>query len=230
MQSHSIDNVMAPTKISLYANAALATALTLGLTCTAQAQIYMCKDANGRTLTSDRPIPECANRAVKELSKDGVVKREIPPPLTPEQIRQKKEAEDKKKAEEAAIAEQKRRDAAIMGAYQNEAQIEAERQRSVSQLRNNINIAITTQNNAEQRRKALQTEADGLVKSGKPVPPPLKTRIDDSQRTINQESKNIAGMEDDMLKIKAKYDDLIKRFRAINGEPAAPDASASAKK
>jgi hypothetical protein len=230
MQSHSIDNVMAPTKIPPYANGALAAAFTLGLACTAQAQIYMCKDANGRTLTSDRPIPECANRAVKELSKDGVVKREIPPPLTPEQIRQKKEAEEKKKAEEAAIAEQKRRDAAIMGAYQNEAQIEAERQRSVSQLRNNINIAITAQNNAEQRRKALQTEADGLTKSGKPVPPTLLARVADSQRTINQESRNIAGMEEDMLKIKLKYDDLLKRFRAINGEPGAPEASASGKK
>ena len=30
--------------------------------CLAQAKIFMCKDASGRTLTSDRAIPECADR------------------------------------------------------------------------------------------------------------------------------------------------------------------------
>lgn len=190
----------------------------------AQAQIYMCKDANGRTLTSDRPIPECANRAQKELRGNGTVKREIPPPLTPEQVRQKKEEEEKRKAEELAAAEQKRRDTVLLTTYQTEAQLEAERQRAVTQLRNNINIAITAQNNAEQRRKAAQTEADLMRKSGKPVPSALKNRIDDAQKVADHESKNVEGMEAEMAKVKLKYDDMLKRYRELN----TPSASASA--
>lgn len=190
----------------------------------AQAQIYMCKDANGRTLTSDRPIPECANRTQKELRGNGTVKREIPPPLTPEQVRQKKEDDEKRKVEETAAADQKRRDTVLLTTYQTEAQLEAERQRAVTQLRNNINIAITAQNNAEQRRKAAQTEADQVRKSGKPVPTALKNRIDDAQKVADHESKNAEGMEAEMVKVKLKYDDMLKRYRELN----TPSASASA--
>ena len=49
---------------------------------TAQAQFFQCKDASGRTLSSDRPIPECADRPVRELGRNGMLKREVPPPLT----------------------------------------------------------------------------------------------------------------------------------------------------
>lgn len=207
----------------LWVLAANALLLTLAAG-SAQAQIYMCKDANGRTLTSDRPIPECANRTQKELRGNGTVKREIPPPLTPDQLRQKKEDEEKRKLEETAAADQKRRDTVLLTTYQTEAQLEAERQRAVTQLRNNINIAITAQNNAEQRRKAAQTEADLVRKSGKPVPPALKNRIDDAQKVADHESKNADGMEAEMVKVKLKYDDMLKRYRELN----TPSASASA--
>ena len=52
--------------------------------------IYMCKDATGKTITSDRPIPECADRAVKELDKNGVIRREVSAPPTAEEKKQAK--------------------------------------------------------------------------------------------------------------------------------------------
>ena len=48
----------------------------------AHATIFMCKDASGRTITSDRPIPECAERTVWEYGNTGSLKREIAAPLT----------------------------------------------------------------------------------------------------------------------------------------------------
>ncbi len=38
----------------------------------AQAEIYICKDASGKTLTSDRPIMECQDRKVRVLGKNGL--------------------------------------------------------------------------------------------------------------------------------------------------------------
>src|SRR5215218_3192456 len=77
----------------------------------AQAQkIFICKDAHGRTFTADRPIQECMGRAVKEMDRNGIVRREIPAPLTAEQRRQKELEEEKRKAEEQAAAEQKQAD------------------------------------------------------------------------------------------------------------------------
>lgn len=218
---------MAPIKLTRFQGSVALLIALLGSAGLAKAQIYMCKDANGRTLTSDRPIPECANRAVKELGKDGTVKREIPPPLTPEQARLKKEADEKRKADEAAAAEQRRRDVLLLTTYLNEQQIEAERQRSVIQIRNNINIAITSQNNAEQRRKAAQAEADQLKKAGKMVPSSLKARIEEAQRSYEHEGKNIEATEAEMAKVKTKYDDILKRYRAVSAGPG--EASAGGK-
>ncbi len=56
--------------------------------------IYSCTDANGKRLTSDRPIPECTNRDQRELNADGSVRRIVPPPPTADE-RAEKEARDR---------------------------------------------------------------------------------------------------------------------------------------
>ena len=90
--------------------------LLAGTSSLVQAQIFSCKDAKGRTLTSDRPIAECAG-AVRELREDGAMRREIAAPLTPEQQRLK----DEEDARAQMLAHQKReqalRDKALLMAY-----------------------------------------------------------------------------------------------------------------
>ena len=96
------------------ASAALKTAIVLPLLLMHAAvhaqKIYMCKDESGRTLTSDRPIPECEGRAIREFDKGGMVKRDIPPPPTAEQKRQMPIDDDKRKAEAEAADERRRAD------------------------------------------------------------------------------------------------------------------------
>ena len=58
-----------------------AVALAQGQTPSA-AGIYSCVDAQGRRLTSDRPIPDCTTREQRVLNKDGSVQRVVPPTLT----------------------------------------------------------------------------------------------------------------------------------------------------
>ncbi|OYU93352.1 MAG: hypothetical protein CFE45_20960 [Burkholderiales bacterium PBB5] len=41
--------------------------------------IYTCVDAQGRKLTSDRPIPDCVTREQRLLNKDGSVRGVLPP-------------------------------------------------------------------------------------------------------------------------------------------------------
>ena len=47
--------------------------------------IYTCVDAQGRRLTSDRPIMACNDREQRELSRSGTVVRVIGPTLTPKE-------------------------------------------------------------------------------------------------------------------------------------------------
>ena len=52
--------------------------LSMLMVTSAQAKIYMCKDASGKTLSSDRPIPECADRPVREYSNNGSKHKDMP--------------------------------------------------------------------------------------------------------------------------------------------------------
>ena len=58
-----------------------ARAQTLGQTQN-EAGIFTCTDARGRTLTADRPIPDCSDRTQRELGPSGVLRRTLEPTYT----------------------------------------------------------------------------------------------------------------------------------------------------
>jgi hypothetical protein len=96
--------------------------------------IYSCIDSKGRRLTSDRPIPECLDREQRELGSSGVVRRVVPPSYTAEE-RAKLDAQ--RKAEElqrARVAEEKRRDKALLVRYPNQAMHDKERADALLQI------------------------------------------------------------------------------------------------
>ena len=97
-------------------------------------RIYTCKDASGKTITSDRPLPECQGREGRVLSKTGTTVQTIEAPLTDEQ-KAAREAEEEKKKEAAAVrAEQQRRDKALLSTYQSLDDLESKRQRALLQV------------------------------------------------------------------------------------------------
>ena len=220
--------VMESIKRTPNATGLLAVAVLACLPHLAQAEIFMCKDASGRTITSDRPIPECANRAVKELNLSGTVKREIPAPLTAEQRQAKKEAEAKRRAEEEAAAEIRRRDVGLLATYQNEQQIDTERKRALTQLRNNISIAVTEQNAALVRRKVAQAEITALTEKKAPVPSHLKAKLMQADKSILFETRTKESLEAEMVKIGLKYDAIMTRYRLVVANGPGFDAATGA--
>ena len=115
-------------------------ALALGAVCpAAQAQnkadspvssgYYSCRDANGRLLTSDRPIMECMNREQKVHNADGTLRRVIEAPLTAEQKRQREEEKARKEAEQERAEQERRRDQILLSSYSSVAAIEQARAR-----------------------------------------------------------------------------------------------------
>ncbi len=72
------------------------------LPCAAQAQIILCKDGAGRTFVSDRAIPECADRAQRVMDRSGVVRQQIPAPLTSEQKKAQRAEEERLRIQVAA--------------------------------------------------------------------------------------------------------------------------------
>jgi cell division protein FtsN len=186
-----------------------------------QAQkILICKDAAGRTLTSDRPIPECADRAVKEMDRNGVVRREIPAPLTAEQKRQKQEEEEKRKTEEAAAAEQRQADRALLARYRNENEIEIAHQRTAAIIQEQIKRESASLAAAEKRRNAAQAEL-AQAKDGKALAIASAHKLQESDQSIADIKKKTREYEDQLAEIDGKFAATLKRYRELTTTTAA---------
>lgn len=190
------------------------------LACSAQAQIFMCKNSAGKTFTSDRPIPDCTG-AIREFAANGQLKRTIPPPLTPEQKKQKQIEDAKQKAEVEAAAEQKRQDRAMLARYGNEFEINASRTRALEQEQEQVKrekLAIT---DAEKQLKIAQEELVPFkLKETKP-PTTLARRIETAESTIRDSQRSVKDHEEQIAQINVKFDETLKRFRELTSATAA---------
>lgn len=188
-----------------------------------QAEIYICKDASGRTLTSDRPIMECQDRKVRVLGKSGLTEREIAPPLSEEQKRQKQVEEEKRKAALAAAEEQRRQDRALMARYGKEADIEVARQRALEQTNDQIKREQESIAAADKSLQVARTEA-AAQRKGK-VPANLQRKIDDLVQEIADSKKLIAENQEELVRINAMFDQAAQRFRQLKGSTGAQTAA-----
>jgi hypothetical protein len=208
------------TAAGLCRRAALALALLLPLA--AGAQLFVCKTPGGRTLTDDKPPPECASTVIRELNRDGSLKRLIEPPLTPEQ-RQERDAEEKRRHEREMEAQaQLRRDRALLETYSSEDEIEAVRDRTLAQRKSLIDHAMQTLNEYKADRKHLDDEAEFYLH--RPMPEKLKRAIDDNLAQQQQAQHTIDDLRAEMRHINENYDAELRRFRELitRGSTPAP--------
>jgi membrane-associated HD superfamily phosphohydrolase len=179
----------------------------------ASAQLFVCTTSGGKTITSDRPPPECADRAIRELRSDGSTKRVIEPPLTPEQKAQR-EVERKKRLQEEEIArEQLRKDKALLEAYSTEAEIDDARDRQIAQRNQMIETAAKRLETHQRERKKLDSELEFYV--NRPVPDTLKRKIESNTAIARSEEKIIASLKADIVRINERFDEDRRRFREL---------------
>jgi hypothetical protein len=179
------------------------------------AQIFMCKDAAGHTLTSDRPIPECADRAMRELDRGGIVRREIAAPLTAEQKQQQKEADEKRKAAQAAVEAQKSEDRAIRMRYRSEHDVDVARKRSLDPVQDQLQREKTALAAVQTQQRQAQLAADAYKKKNAAVPPALMRKLDASDQAVASSQKVIEQREADIAQINAQFDKTLQRYREL---------------
>ncbi len=181
-----------------------------------QAQIFTCKDASGRTISADRPIPECANRPMREISREGWVRREIAAPLTAEQKRQLQLQDEQRKAQQAALEEQRQFDRVLMMRYGSEASIEAARRRELLQLQDKLEESSRLMSDAERRSAELNKKKNLL-------PADLLQKQALTEQAIQAEKQNITHAEAAIMQANVRYDATLKRFRELNASAVPAD-------
>jgi hypothetical protein len=193
----------------------------------ARAQLFVCTDARGRTLTGDRPPPECVDRQVRELRADGSVRRVIEPPLSPEQ-KAAREAETKRQREEAERQRaQMRRDLALLETYASEAEIEETRNRALGSRQQIIDRAQQRLAVHKKERRRLDTEAEFFAK--REMPDKLKRAFEANAALTRSEQRVIDEVRADMERVNARFDAELKRWRGLvsaGGQPVQRSAPA----
>jgi hypothetical protein len=186
----------------------------------AQAQLYVCTTASGRTITADRPPPECADRQIRELRSDGSVRRYIEPPLTAEQ-RAERDAEARRQIDERERQRsQMRRDLSLLETYGSESEIEATRNRALGDRQVLIERATKRMDDLKRERKKLDDETEFFTK--REMPEKLKRALAANNEMVKTQQKVIADTKADMEKVNERYDSEIRRFRELVKSGAQP--------
>ncbi|PRC91564.1 DUF4124 domain-containing protein [Solimicrobium silvestre] len=181
----------------------------------AHADIYSCKDSAGHMITSDRPIPECANRSTQIYGNNGSLKQEFAAELTPEQKRAA-ELKEQQRVKEAQQQEQlKKEQRYLIAHYPNEQSVEIARHQAVDVLEAKIKvekhlIEVTTaalNKNREEQLHIPQNQTNKIIAA--------QNQEDDLAQTIEHSEHLIHNYQIEEIKINLQFDETHRRYLEI---------------
>ena len=181
--------------------------------------IFRCVDANGKRITSDRPMPECANRDHSQLNPDGSLNRIVPPPPTDDE---RAEAERKDREAKVALSAKNdaiRRDRNLLNRFPDEAAHAKARAKALDDIGNSVRISEARINLLKAERKPLLDEAEFYI--GKPLPAKLKSALDANDAALDAQRALVQNQQVEVVRINGLYDAELARLKKLwAGTPA----------
>lgn len=202
-------------------------ALLLATSAQAAGEFYCCQDpASGRRVCGDTLPEQCRGRAYRVLDSGGNVVKEVGAPLTPEQKAEQILENRRKKKQEEADRELRRRDQALLDTYTTPEDIDIAQKKAEA----DVNVAIQATNDriatAQKKRNKLADEAEFYKK--KAMPPELEKDLRAIEHEIKLQQELVELKKKEFDTIKAKYDADRKRyFELTRRSPAAPSGGAA---
>lgn len=182
--------------------------------CAVQAQsIYSCVDSQGRRLTSDRPIRECADREQKVLNPDGSQRHVVGPSMTAEERAAFEESERQRLQAEAARRDAVRQDRNLMARYRNEAAHQKARENALEPTVAAIRSGRLRLNELAQERKQLDNEAEFY--RGRELPRGLKLKYEQNDAAMVAQREAIDQHSTEMQRIEGLFDEELSRLRRL---------------
>jgi chromosome segregation ATPase len=137
------------------------------LTTAVQAEVYTCTTANGRKITSDRPIAECADREQRELETTTGRITIIKPKQTEAERYAEREAQKQVLREKESALQQQRRDQQLLARYPDDAALEEKRSYLLEEIKKRWAPTLEEQAKINARRQELNTQALARRKANK---------------------------------------------------------------
>jgi hypothetical protein len=188
--------------------------------------IYTCVDAKGHRLTSDRPIIDCIDREQQVLSPQGQVMRKIGPSLTAGERAAEEEKARRAAEERNRLAEEKRRDRALLVRYPDRATHDKERAQAIASIDDVIATANRRIVELGDERRTLETELEFHKGDIAKAPASLKRKIDENEQNVAAQKRFIANQEEEKKRTNARFDEEVVRLKPLWAQ-AAPAAAVS---
>jgi type I site-specific restriction endonuclease len=175
--------------------------------------IFTCTDANGKKLTSDRPIAECSTREQRVLNADGSVRNVLGPTLTADE-RADKEARDREAAAVVATRQDAvRRDRNLIARFPDEAAHRKARNSALDSMRNAVRLSEARLELLAKERKPLMDEAEFYT--SRTMPAPLRAQIEGNETTTEAQRALIQNQQIEVLRINKLYDAELERLKKL---------------
>ena len=198
------------------------TLFSLGLAClaclggiTTAQDIYTCVDAKGRTITADRPIPECNDRTQRELTRSGMVKRQLGPTLTMHEQTALDEKEKLAAEIRARENEEKRRDKVLLQRYPTRAAHDQERAAALVQIDEVIKASSKRRGELADQRKAIASEFEFYAKNPSKAPGALKRKLEENDSSIAVQQKFIQDQELEKKRVNQRFDEELAKLKQL---------------
>lgn len=184
-----------------------------------RSSIYTCTDANGKKLTSDRPIAECTTREQRVLNADGSVRNVVGPTLTADE-RADKEARDREVAAAfAAKQDAVRRDRNLIARFPDEAAHRKARNAALDGMRSAVKASEARLELLAKARKPLNDEAEFY--NARTMPATLRAQIEGNETSAEAQRSLIQTQQLEVVRINRLYDAELERLKKLwRGAPA----------
>jgi hypothetical protein len=176
-------------------------------------EIYVCIDSKGHKLTSDRPIAECLDREQRVFGSSGTVKRTIGPSLTAQERATQEELQRHEAEEQARLADEKRRDRALLLRYPNRALHDQERAEALIQVDAVMHASQLRLQELAQQRKDLDAEMEFYKKDPSKAPAVLKRRISENGLSVAAQQRFMATQEEEKKRINQRFDEELVKLQ-----------------
>ncbi len=173
----------------------------------AQSGIYTCIDAQGRRISSDRPIPACSDRPQRELNSSGTTKRVVEPVLTATEREAKEVRERKEAIERQRARERVQRDQALVVRYPDLQTHEAARLEALAQSQTVVDAAQRRIADLIGERKKLDEEMEFYQRNPSSAPARLRRAIEENAQALEVPRRVIAGQQEERDRINARFDE-----------------------
>jgi len=187
--------------------------------------IYTC-EVNGKRLTSDRLIQECADRPQRVLNPDGSLRTIVPPSMTADERADAEARERAEQAERVGKQDAIRRDRNLVARFPNEPAHRKARKAALDDVDNAVRLSESRVKLLQADRKKLDDEAEFYP--GRALPLKLKSAIDANEAALAAQRNLIQNQEAERVRINANYDAELRHLEQLwSGVPAGSMGAAS---